>query len=112
VADLALLNANVRTMDPARPRAQAVVIRDGRILAVGSNDEVRSWISSQATLRDLAGRTVVPGFYDSHNHMLMTGLNLAAVDLSAARSPSGIPCCCSAAATTWSPIAARSSWRR
>ncbi len=85
-ADLVLLNANVLTIDAARPRAQAVAIGGGRILAVGSNDDVRGWMSGGAVVRDLAGQTLLPGFYDSHNHMLLTGLNLIAVDLSDARS--------------------------
>src|SRR5437870_11744717 len=85
-AELLLLNANVLTMDPARPRAQAVAVGGGRILAVGSDDEVRVWATNGSVVRDLAGQTLLPGFYDSHNHMLLTGLNLAAVDLSGAVS--------------------------
>jgi predicted amidohydrolase YtcJ len=85
-ANLVLLNANVVTMDPLRPRAQAVAVGGGRILGVGSNADVLGWANGNAVVRDLGGRTLVPGFYDSHNHMLMTGLSLIAVDLSAARS--------------------------
>jgi predicted amidohydrolase YtcJ len=85
-AELVLLNANVLTMDPAQPKAQAVVISGGRILAVGSNDEVRDRAGDGATVRDLGGHTLLPGFYDSHNHMLATGLSLVSVDLSSARS--------------------------
>jgi predicted amidohydrolase YtcJ len=85
-ADLVLLNANVLSMDPACPHARAVAIASGRILEVGSNDDVRRWVNRGTVVRDLAGSTLLPGFYDSHNHMLATGLDLAAVDLSAARS--------------------------
>ena len=85
-ADLIMVNANVLTIDPSRPRAQAVAIGGGRVLAVGSNDDVRGWVSPGVLVRDLAGQTLLPGFYDSHNHMLLTGLNLAAVDLSGAKS--------------------------
>ena len=85
-AELVLTGAEVVTMDPALPRAQAVAIGGGRILGVGSNDAARAWLNGAARDRDLGGRTLVPGFYDSHNHMLMTGLNLAAVDLSHASS--------------------------
>jgi predicted amidohydrolase YtcJ len=53
--DLILLNANALTMDPSRPRAQAVAIGGGRILAVGSNDEVRDWVNPGVVVRDLAG---------------------------------------------------------
>jgi predicted amidohydrolase YtcJ len=85
-ASLVLLNANAITMDPLLPRAQAVAIGGGRILGVGSNADVQGWTGDGATVRDLGGRTLLPGFYDSHNHMLMTGLSLTAVDLSAAGS--------------------------
>jgi predicted amidohydrolase YtcJ len=85
-AEVVLLNGHVRTMDPARPRAQAVAIGGGRILAVGSDDEVRGWISGDVRVVNLGGQTLLPGFFDSHNHMLLTGLDLVAVDLSGARS--------------------------
>src|SRR5579859_3916226 len=85
-ASLVLRNANVRTIDPRRPRAEAVAIGDGRILAVGSNLDADAWPTRNARVRDLSGQTLLPGFYDSHNHMLMTGLDLISVDLSGARS--------------------------
>src|SRR5579859_396877 len=85
-ADLVLTNARVLTMDPAQPEAQAVAIGAGRIVAVGSNDAMLAWQNGTATARDLAGGTLLPGFYDSHNHMLMTGLSQTAVDLSGANS--------------------------
>jgi predicted amidohydrolase YtcJ len=67
-----------------QPSAQAVALGGGRILAVGSNDAMRPWTTASTRVLDLAGRTLVPGFYDSHNHMLLTGLSLGAVDLSVA----------------------------
>jgi hypothetical protein len=83
--NVVLRNANVITMDPRHPSAQAVAMGDGRILAVGSNDSMQAWTTADTDVRDLEGRILLPGFYDSHNHMLLTGLSLAAVDLSAAR---------------------------
>jgi predicted amidohydrolase YtcJ len=85
-ADLILLNGNVLTIDPFRPRAQAVAIGGTRIPALGSNKDVRGWASPGVVVRDLARQTLLPGFYDSHNHMLLTGFNLAAVDLSGTKS--------------------------
>jgi len=82
--ELVLRNANVVTLDARQPAAQAVAVGGGRILAVGSNDAMQPWTTTSTRVLDLAGRTLLPGFYDSHNHMLMTGLSLAAVDLSAA----------------------------
>lgn len=69
-----LLNANILTMDPTHPRAQAIAIADGRFLAVGSNEEVNALKTSSATKVDLTGRTVVPGFIDAHSHPCYAGL--------------------------------------
>jgi predicted amidohydrolase YtcJ len=65
--DLAITNASIWTMDAARPRASAALVRNGRIAYVGSNAEVRAAAGSIPRF-DAAGRTVVPGFVDSHTH--------------------------------------------
>jgi predicted amidohydrolase YtcJ len=85
-AELLLTNANVITMDATRPAARAVAIRQGRILAVGTDDEVERWAGPATATRNLDGRTLLPGLYDSHNHMLRAGHNLSEVDLSRART--------------------------
>ena len=85
-ADLVLSHAVVRTVDPDRPRAAAVAIRGGRIVAVGSDEEVASLVGPATRVRDLAGRTVVPGFYDAHAHLLGMGFARLDVDLEGARS--------------------------
>jgi predicted amidohydrolase YtcJ len=66
------LNGTIYTMDAAQPRAEAMAIDDvsGRILAVGSNDEVRRMGNRDAELIDLRGRTVLPGFIDAHIHLV------------------------------------------
>ncbi len=56
-ADLVLANANVITMDPARPRAQAVAIKGGRIVGVGTNQDVMLWAGKGTLVRDLGGQT-------------------------------------------------------
>ena len=61
-ADLVLTNARVVTMDVAAPEAQAVAIGGGRILGVGSTDQMGGWLDGNAVERDLGGRTLVPGF--------------------------------------------------
>ena len=66
--DLALTNASIWTMDPARPRARALLVRNGRIALIGSDAEVRA-AARRAPHIDAAGRSVVPGFIDSHTHM-------------------------------------------
>src|SRR5579859_5936782 len=86
VADLVLTNANVITMNPARPLAQAVAVANGRIVAVGTDRDAAAWTGRDDAVHDLHGRTVLPGFYDSHNHALFTGLDLARVRLAHAKS--------------------------
>jgi hypothetical protein len=77
--DLILDGAHVRTLNPARPRAEAVAVRQGRIVAVGSWDDVAPYAGGVPRL-DLAGQTVLPGFIDSHAHFTWTGLKEAALN--------------------------------
>ncbi|HEY7063399.1 MAG TPA: amidohydrolase [Chloroflexota bacterium] len=85
-ADLVLTNANVITMDPAVPAARAVALGQGRILAVGSDADAARWAGPGTVTRNLYGRTLLPGLYDSHHHMLRAGHNLSDIDLSRART--------------------------
>ena len=75
-------NGRILTVDPARPSADAVAVRDGRIVAVGDEGEVRPHVGADATTVDLGGRTMVPGFIDAHNHMACTAETFFAVDAS------------------------------
>lgn len=70
-ADLALVNANAYTFDAGSPRVEAVFARAGRIVHVGTNNEVRA-MAGDAPVFDAAGQTVVPGFVDGHAHLEMT----------------------------------------
>jgi predicted amidohydrolase YtcJ len=74
--DLILHNANILTVDPAGPRAQAVAIANGRFQAVGSNSEILHLSSPGVPKIDLAGKTVVPGFNDAHCHPASSGLDM------------------------------------
>ena len=85
-ADLVLKNAVVHTVDAKRPRADAVAVRGNRIVAVGSTAEVQAFVGPKTRVLDLAGRTVVPGFDDSHAHMLGIGFARLDVDLVGART--------------------------
>jgi predicted amidohydrolase YtcJ len=80
---LALRYANVVTMNPRQPEAEALVVREESIAAVGSWEDVEPYAEGVPVL-DLAGKTVVPGMIDTHMHFLWTALSLAAVDVSAA----------------------------
>ena len=83
--DLILVNAQIRTLDPARPRASAVAVSGGRIVAVGSADEVRDLRGRGTEVVDLAGATVTPGLVDGHLHPVL-GIDLVSgTDLSTCR---------------------------
>ena len=73
-ADLVLLGGALRTMVPASPRAEALAVRDGRIVAVGSDEDVRGHIGPRTRVVELGGRTVTPGFQDAHIHPMEAGL--------------------------------------
>lgn len=67
-ADLVLLNGRIITSDPLRPTAEALAIRQDRILAVGSSQEIERLATPSTRKVDLQGRTVIPGFNDAHYH--------------------------------------------
>lgn len=96
--DLILHNANIVTMNPAQPRADAVAIRGGRIAAVGSWEDVAPQAENVRTL-DLEGKTVLPGFIDSHVHFTLTGLKEVALDFSSAETVDDVQAILAQAAT-------------
>src|SRR5688572_7986973 len=67
-ADLILHNATVWTVDDKNPTAQAVAVKDGKLLAVGGNEAALRHRGKGTQLIDLGGRFVLPGFIDSHVH--------------------------------------------
>jgi predicted amidohydrolase YtcJ len=67
-ADLIVVNARIYTVDAGQPRAQALAVKHGRFLAVGSNDDVRHLAGPDTTVLDAEGMTVTPGFIDTHSH--------------------------------------------
>jgi predicted amidohydrolase YtcJ len=69
--DLLLTNGNIYTVAPKQPKAEAVAVKASRIVFVGSNNEARKFHTAKAV--DLHGRTVVPGFTDSHCHIFGIG---------------------------------------
>ncbi|MDF3020394.1 MAG: Amidohydrolase 3 [Steroidobacteraceae bacterium] len=75
IASLAITNARVTTLDPARPQAEAVAVHGNRILAVGSEAEVRRHIRAATQVVDGRGRRLIPGLIDSHIHVIRGGLN-------------------------------------
>ena len=85
-ADLVLRGGNVVTVDSNWRIAQAVAIRDGRFVAVGTDTEIGGVIGPNTQVIELAGKTVVPGLIDSHLHQLFAALNGPAVQLLDTRS--------------------------
>ncbi|MFT4057872.1 MAG: amidohydrolase, partial [Novosphingobium sp.] len=74
MTDTIIINAKVTTLDRENPQAQAVAIRDGKFLAVGSEQEVRA-AAPEATVIDAKGHRLIPGLIDSHMHIIRGGLN-------------------------------------
>ncbi|MCL2134107.1 MAG: amidohydrolase [Candidatus Bathyarchaeota archaeon] len=83
-ADLVLLDGNIITMNPKMPSAQAIAVKNGKIAYVGSNQKTKHYIDEKTHIIYLGGKTVLPGFIDTHAHVtdygrLLTWLNLEKV---------------------------------
>ena len=87
-ADLILFNAGVLTLEPGQPTAEAVAIGCNRILSVGNNREVRAFKGPHTEMLDCRGLTLLPGFVDSHCHLLAMAAALTGVDCSPVRAGS------------------------
>jgi len=72
-ADLLLTNGHVITLDDHHPRATAMAIKDGKILALGSDAELKHYSSPTTRYINLENKTIVPGFIDSHIHLFAYG---------------------------------------
>jgi len=70
-ADRVFTNGSVYTVDAERSWAEAVALRDGRIVFVGGADDVREFVGDRTDVIDLAGRMLLPGFHDAHIHLLI-----------------------------------------
>ena len=86
IADLVLVNANVLTMNATNPRAEAVAVTKDRILKVGKNTEINLLIGKDTMVLNLQGKTVLPGFIDTHIHIADFGRTLTWLDLKNADS--------------------------
>jgi len=77
------LNGDVVTMNTQQPEAEAVAVRNGKILAVGRADPVLSAAGNNAHIIDLKGRTLLPGFIDAHGHFGMSAMYMAFENIAA-----------------------------
>lgn len=85
-ADLVVLGAQVRTADPARPRAEAIAVTGGRIVFVGDDRGARPFLGPRTRVLEARGLLILPGLIDSHGHVKGLGNSLVQVDLSGTRS--------------------------
>lgn len=81
VADLIITNARIHTVDEARPRAEALAVKDGRVLFVGPARLALAHRGATTRVVDAAGRTVIPGMTDAHGHVTGLGQTLQTVNL-------------------------------
>lgn len=79
--DLIFLNGKIITMDISMPQVDALYIKDGKIAAVGSSSEILTYKNENTELIDLNGKLMVPGFNDSHMHLLNYGSSILNVNL-------------------------------
>ena len=87
LADLILVSSKIWTGNPANPEAEALAVKDGRIVAVGRNAEISKLKGPKTIVLEGKGRRVVPGLIDCHTHMSMGGLDLLAMDLRKTKDP-------------------------
>ena len=80
-ATLIVTNAAVYTVDKQHPKAEAVAVSGGRIMAVGSRADIDLWRGPQTKVIDAGGKLLLPGFNDAHVHFIQGGAQLVQVDL-------------------------------
>jgi hypothetical protein len=80
-ATLVIVNATVITLNSKQPKSEAVAIQNEKIIAVGSDKEIRKYVGKGTRIFDANGGTVIPGFVDCHAHMTGYGLFLQSLDL-------------------------------
>lgn len=87
--DLILRNGKVLTMDATDLRTSAVAVKWGKVFRVGTDAEIEPLADSDTRIVDLKGKTVLPGFIDTHNHLSFYGYLVSSVDC---RAASGVQC--------------------
>ena len=81
-ADMVVKNGNIYTVNEAAPKAEAVAVVGGDIVAVGQNATIDSWIGEHTEVIDLQGKTMTPGLIEGHGHFLSMGYSRLNLDLS------------------------------
>jgi predicted amidohydrolase YtcJ len=85
-ADVILIHARIYTVNPQQPWAEALAIRDGKILAVGKEDEISQYRGTSTKVIDAKGRLVLPGFTDCHVHFMDGSFSVEQVNVESAKN--------------------------
>ncbi|WCD82487.1 amidohydrolase [Pseudomonas sp. TUM22785] len=80
-ADMVLFNGKVFTADKARPMVQAIAVENGKVLAVGSDAEIKALADASTQRIDLAGKALMPGLIDTHSHAIFGGLEMSTANM-------------------------------
>ena len=86
MADIVFVNGKIYTMDKNNPRAEAVGVKGNKIVKVGTNEELLNLKNGETSIIDLEGKSMVPGFNDSHIHLLNCGYAMTLADLKGTKS--------------------------
>lgn len=86
-ASLVIINAKVHTVDKQKPKAQAIAIKNDKIIAVGTNFEVKKLVDENTKVINVKGKLMLPGFNDSHVHFMGIGNQFSSIDLRNIRNP-------------------------
>lgn len=90
IADLAIINARIRTMDKSNPSAEAVAVKGNKIIAVGTNSQIKRLLDQNTQTIDARGKLLLPGFNDAHVHFAGIGNLFSSLDLREAKSAAEI----------------------
>lgn len=85
-ADTIFINGNIYTVNENQPRAEAIAVKEGRILAVGSNAEIEKFKNDNTEVIDLQGNFAMPGFIEGHGHFAGLGQSLMNLNFLKSRS--------------------------
>ncbi len=80
-ADKIYKGGDIVTVNDAQPFVQAVAVKAGKILAVGTNEEIAKFQDKKTEVIDLGGHALLPGFVDGHGHCFATGIQAASANL-------------------------------
>src|SRR5690606_23890949 len=87
---LIVVNANIHTGSKSQQKAQAMAISGNKIVATGTNEQIRAMADEGTKTLDAGGKTIVAGFNDAHVHFTETGSQLSSVDLRDAKTPAEV----------------------